>query len=137
MTDETTIAVALRVAKARLPDTARDVVRIHRQHQNGIGRHDVVKLTANENSCYVSVLGTENEDVIEMDLDTRLALGVMFDQTYDFTLSRAGRLGQLRWYLNSNSPAVWIPAWLAVWSVLLGGAGAVLGLLGLLLAIFR
>ncbi|WP_163272669.1 hypothetical protein [Chelativorans alearense] len=127
--------VELRVAKARLPDTARDVVRVHRKHRNGIGRHDVAKLSANGYSCYVSVLGAEDENVIEMDLDTRLDLGVMFDQTYEFSLARAGKLGQFRWYLDSNSPAVWIPAWLALWSVILGAMGAVFGLVSLVLVL--
>lgn len=129
--------VALRVAKARLPDTARDIVRLHQKHRGGIGRNDIVRLSVNGKATYVSVRETVEEDVIEMDLDTRLDLGVMFDETYDFSLKRAGRLGQIRWYLASNSPAVWIPAWLALWSVLLGGAGAVFGLAGFLLVLLK
>ncbi|WP_011581039.1 MULTISPECIES: hypothetical protein [Chelativorans] len=127
--------VTLRVMKARVPDTARDIVRIHKKHRNGIGRNHVVKLSVNGNSSYVSVLGTEEEGAIEMDLDTRLDLGVMFDQTYDFSFTKAGRLGQLRWYLDSNNPSIWIPAWLAFWSVILGAAGAILGLAGLVVAL--
>lgn len=129
--------IPLRVVKARIPDTARDIVRIDKRHRNGIGRYDIVQLSAEGRSCYVAVLGTEDEGVIEMDLDTRLELGVMYDQVYDFTMRRAGRIGQLRWYLNSNSPTVWIPAWLALWSVLLGGTGTIFGLIGLVLAALR
>lgn len=129
--------VTLQVVKAHRSHTAYDIVRVHEKHRNGIGRHDVVKIAANGNSCYVSVLGTEDEDVIEMDLDTRLDLGVMFGQAYDFSFIRAGKFGQFRWYLSSNSPSVWIPAWLALWSVILGGLGAIFGLAGLLLVLLR
>ncbi|MCT8989528.1 hypothetical protein NYR54_04345 [Chelativorans sp. SCAU2101] len=136
MTAKEAKTLTWRVVKARVPDTARDVIRLHKKHRGTIGRHDVVKLSANGNSCHVSVLGTEEEDVIEMDLDTRLDLGVMHDQTYEFSLTRAGVVGQLRWYLDAKSPAIRIPAWLAFWSLLMGSAGAMLGLLGLPLAIF-
>lgn len=127
--------VELKVAKAQLGDTARDIVRVHKRHRGGISRHDVVKLSANGESTHVTLLGSESEDEIEMDLDTRLALGVMYGNSYSFTIDRAGKLGQLRWYLHSDSPAVWIPAWLALWSVVLGAAGAILGLIAIAMAI--
>jgi hypothetical protein len=68
-----------------------------------------------------------------MAYDTRKALGVEIGEKLDFELKELGWLKKVKWYLNTPDPRVYIPAWLAVWSVGLGAVGMIFGLLSLFL----
>lgn len=125
----------LKVAKSNLGDTSREIIRVHEKHRRGLARHDIVRVSVEDASTFVTLLGAEEEGEIKMDLDTRLSLGVMYESTYDFTIELAGKWGELRWYLKSDNPSVRISAWLALWSVLLGAIGAIFGVLALMLTL--
>ncbi len=66
-----------------------------------------------------------------MAFDTRQALGVKKNAQLDFELKALGWFDKLRWYLRTPDPRIFIPAWLAIWSVGLGVVGIVLGVVSL------
>jgi len=78
------------------------------------------------------LLGHDDENTIYMAFDTRQALGIDKGQRLSFELTELGWLGKLRWYLKTPDPRIYIPAWLAVWSVVLGLLGFLLGVVALL-----
>ncbi|PDT13398.1 hypothetical protein [Rhizobium sp. M1] len=55
-----------------------------------------------------------------MDIDLRDKLQVALDSAVEMKVSLASWHQQLRWYLNATDPAVRIPAWLGVWSFVVG-----------------
>ncbi|MRX33202.1 hypothetical protein [Aminobacter sp. MDW-2] len=121
------------VKKAQADDAGRGRVRIHYKRRGGAPRYSVMRLTsANRVQTLVSALGhDEGEEEIWMDFDLRNRFGVKADDKIEITVSSAGPLDKLWWYLSAADPAVRIPAWLALWSVFLGAAGVVLGVISL------
>jgi hypothetical protein len=63
--------------------------------------------------------------------DIRTALGVKKGGHIEFTVQKVRWLGRVCWLLKTPDPAVSLPAWLAVISVLLGVVGIVLGAVGI------
>ncbi len=117
------------VASAPADDVGRSRVRIHYTRRKGAPRFTVMKL-ARENPrkvIYACSLGHEGKpEEIQMDFDTRQALGVEPGETIDLETSKASLPGRMCWYWSAADPAIRIPAWLAVWSVGLGGLGLAL-----------
>ena len=112
------------------------IVRLHHSHRDGIGRYGVARITNRadpSNRSDAVLLGHEDDKTIYMAYDTRKALGVEIDEKLDFELKELGWLKKVKWYLNTPDPRVYIPAWLAVWSVGLGAVGMIFGLLSLFL----
>ncbi len=111
------------------------IVRLHHRHRNGIGRYGVARIVNAEDrslSCDVVLLGHEDETAIYKAFDTRRALGVDKDQRLSLELTELGWFRKLRWYLKTPDPRIYIPAWLAVWSVGLGLLGFFLGVVSIL-----
>ena len=78
------------------------------------------------------MLGHDDDSAIYMAFDARQALGVEKGERLNFDLQALGWFGKMRWYLRTPDPRIYIPAWLAVWSVGLGAIGIVLGVISLL-----
>ncbi|WP_296427235.1 hypothetical protein [Yoonia sp.] len=111
------------------------IVRLHQSHRSGIGRYGVARIINSADrsrSCDAVLLGHDDENTIYMAFDTRQALGIDKGQRLSFELTELGWLGKLRWYLKTPDPRIYIPAWLAVWSVVLGLLGFLLGVVALL-----
>jgi len=109
-------------------------VRLHKTHRNGIPRYGIAKIvnTANSKHVVAILLGHEDAGSVYLDYDARDSLDVAKGQKLQFTVSSTSLLRRLWWYLTINDPIIRIPAWLAVWSVVLGIAGIGLGLASIL-----
>lgn len=90
-----------------------------------------VKNLGNSKAVACVVLGHEDRDAIFMGYDTREALGLKPGEKGSFSFRRLGILGKLCWYLKTPDPAVHLPAWLSLLSVVLGLLGVVLGVISL------
>jgi hypothetical protein len=112
------------------------IVRLHYSYRDGIGRYGVARITNSatpSNHSDAVLLGYDDDKSIYMAYDTRKALGVKKGQKLDFELKELGWLEKVKWYLNTPDPRVYVPAWLAVWSIGLGAAGIIFGLFSLFL----
>jgi hypothetical protein len=121
------------VGQAQEGDIGRRRVRVHYKKRWGSSRHCIVVLTAaSGKSVLASMLGHElDQNLILLDYDVRAELGVSKGQKIELVIERAGLTGTLRWYLGNADPAVHIPAWIAVWSLILGISGIAIGLYSL------
>lgn len=111
------------------------IIRLHRSHRSGIGRYGVARIVNAADpsrSCDAVLLGHDDETAIYMAFDARQSLGVNKGQRLSFELEELGWFGKLIWYLKTPDPRIYIPAWLAAWSVVLGLLGFLLGVISLL-----
>jgi len=119
-------------------DTWKDIVRIKKQYRKDrenkhIRRGAICRITMGDKSKWVIVHGRESDDeVIQMDLNVRLALGVKTKQAYDFTLDRISWLKSLWFPWKASDPIYRLPAQLSLVSFFLG---VVLGVLGILVGL--
>lgn len=113
-------------------DAGRLLVRLNCKHRAGVPRYGIVKLTniRDSKSSKVLVLGHEDDSAIFMPYDIRAALGVAKNAELEFSINKVGWLGTLHWLLKTPDPAVHLPAWLALISVLLGVLGVLISLCG-------
>lgn len=111
-------------------DTGRLLVRLNKKYRGGIPRYGIAKLsnTKNANSVKVLVLGHDDDTAIFMPYDIRVALGADKGDTLEFTIAKTGLLGKVHWLLGTPDPAVHVPAWLTLLSVILGVSGVVIAL---------
>lgn len=109
-------------------DAGRLVVRLNHKYRNGIPRYGIAKIRNPLNNCCVLalVLGHDSQDAIYMPYDIRKALGLEKEAQLDFEIKHVGIWGKLKWYFQSPDPAVHLPAWLAMTSVVLAGMGILL-----------
>lgn len=128
----------LTVENLALEDTWKDIVRIKKQHRKDrenkhIPRGAICRLTVGDKSKWVIVHGRESDDeVIQMDLNVRLALDVKTKHAYDFTLDRISWLKSLWFPWKASDPIYRVPAQLSLVSFFLG---IVLGVLGILVGL--
>ena len=115
-------------------DNGRLLVRLNRQHREGIDRYGLAKITnnANQKSMIILVLGHDDEDAIFMPYDIRTGLAVSRAERLDFSIAKIGMPGKVLWYVNSPDPAVYIPAWIAVVGTILAVLGLVIGVIPLI-----
>lgn len=111
-------------------DSGRQLVRVHRKYRSGVPRYGLGKLTdaASNKSVTVLFLGHDDEDAIYIPFDIRYDLGVQKNDFLEFKIGKIGWIKKLWWYLNTKDPAVYIPAWIAVFSVVLGILSLVISL---------
>ena len=110
------------------------IVRMHKSYRSGIGRYGVARIinTADRSkSCDAVLLGHEDDTAIYMAFDSRQTLGVEKNERLNFELKALGWFAKVCWYLRTPDPRIYIPAWLAVWSVGLGVIGIALGVISL------
>jgi hypothetical protein len=88
----------LTVRKLDGDEANEDIVRIPRQHRNGIARNSVISLTANGETRKFYLLGKNGgKREIHMDLVSRNHFGVRAGDKVEFDISRAGYFGELVW----------------------------------------
>lgn len=120
------------VVAAPLQDIGKDRVRLHWTRRLGERRFVILKLEHGGKRTLVSALGHEqSKDVIKMDIDLREKLGLAPNDKANISVSLASWHQRLCWYLNATDPAVRIPAWIGIWSVVLGFSSLVLGLVSI------
>lgn len=124
----------LRVGKLEKIDAWKDIVRVKsqfRKDKNGkhIKRGTICRITVGKSSAWAIVHGRESKDnVIQMDLNMRLALKVSLNDEYDFSLEKLGRLRSLWFPWRASDPIVRLPAQLGFVSLFIG---AILGIIGI------
>lgn len=112
----------LSVKKLPSADAGRLLIRVHHSHRYGIERYGIAKFKNLENSkdTLALVLGHDENDAIFMPYDIRTKLGIEKGTQLSFEIETVGILSKLKWYVQSCDPAVYLPAWLAVISIILG-----------------
>jgi hypothetical protein len=111
-------------------DAGRLLVRLNSQYRSGIPRYGVALLTNTSNTKSVRslVLGHDDDTAIFMPYDIREALGADKGAEFEFTIQKVGWFGTVRWLLETQDPAVHVPAWLALISVCLGVFGVAIAI---------
>lgn len=122
---------SLPIKKEQSSDNGRLLVRLNFKHRDKeISRYDIAKLTNNDNkkSEMVLILGHHDDTAIFMPYDIRVALGAEKGEELNFTIHKVGLWGKLCWYLRTPDPAIYIPGWIAVVSVVLAIVGILIAL---------
>lgn len=106
------------------------IVRLHHKHRAGVERYGLAHILNTENDKEVTalLLGHADPESIFMPYDIRVGLGVDKGELLDFSITRVGLAGALRWYMNAKDPAISIPAWIAVIGLLLGVLSLIISL---------
>jgi len=132
----------LTIRKAAEEDVYKDIARIaeaNRLDSTGaiIPEGEVCKLSTSGRSVFVLIRGKGEtaEAAVWLDERTRNCLGVSAGHQAEFTVERAGLIGQFRWAWNAAEPSYRVAARLAVVSVILGLIGLLLGGLSVFLAV--
>jgi hypothetical protein len=109
------------VKPAPREDIGKDRIRIHYTRRNGTQRFTIMQVTAGKNSRLLCVMGHDGDkSEARMDMDLRSSFDKELEQKIELDMSPVGWSGKLRWYLFATDPAVHVPAWLGVWSFLIG-----------------
>lgn len=119
----------LKVKKAESWDYLKGWVRISCYDRDKLPRNTVCKISREGKVVRRAVLGTNNRGVIQMDLDTRLQLGVDVDIEYDFEIQPLARWKLCEWHLylwNHPDTGARIGYKLGVLTTILGIIGGVL-----------
>lgn len=113
-------------------DSGRLLVRLNAKYRPDIPRYGIARLTNVENRKFerVLVLGHDEDTAIFMPYDIREALGVRKGAELEFSIEEVFWFSKVCWLLKSRDPAVQVPAWLALTSVLLGTLGVAIAFLG-------
>lgn len=115
-------------------DIGKDRIRIHYRRRSNARRFSIMRVKSSKYSAVLCVLGLDGaEDEVQMDIDLRNAFNVQPDQTIELEVSSVGWIGKLRWYLFATDPAVHVPAWIGVWSFVIGA----LSLIPSIIDVFR
>jgi hypothetical protein len=128
----------LKVETLALEDTWKDIVRIKKEYRKDhlkkhVPRGKVCRISVGERSKWVIVHGREPSDnIIQMDLTTRLALGVDENEFYEFSLERLSWIRSLWFPWKASDPMYRLPAQLSIVSFFLG---VVLGVLGIVVGL--
>jgi hypothetical protein len=132
------VAHTLRVSNIPVEDAWKDIVRIKNKHRTDYrGKHvprgSLCRIEVNGYSKWVVVRGLHPDAPdIEMDLTTRLFLGLKVGQIYNFTIYRLWWPQRLWFPWRASDPIYRLPAQLGLISLILGTS---LGLLGVLLGV--
>ncbi len=116
----------LSVGPLALEDTWKDIVRIKKDYRKDLNkkhipRGAICRITVGDRSKWVIVHGREsNDEVIQMDLNVRLALGVETNNIYDFTIERLSWLKSLWFPWKASDPIYRLPAQLSIVSACWG-----------------
>ena len=119
-------------------DVFKDIARIPANDRDGIREGSVCTILANGRKKELIVRGLEEQlnGGIMLDEITREALGNLQEGiSYDFTITQAGILGQIRWACTVADRGARISAWIGVISIILGFVGTILGGIGLWIAL--
>lgn len=100
-------------------------VRVNYRHRGTIKRYGLAVVTNVENGRFIVAvtLGHETQNAISMGYDERVSLGLEKGDTARFTFCRVSIIQRLKWYVTNPDPAIHIPAWLSLISVIVGLIG--------------
>ncbi|HLY99529.1 MAG TPA: hypothetical protein VKT33_10765 [Candidatus Angelobacter sp.] len=128
----------LKVEGLAVEDSWKDIIRIKNKYRkDSKGRHirrgSICCVSVGDKLKWVILHGREDDDaVIQMDLNARLALGVKKGQTHDFQLERLSWLKSLWFPWKSSDPTYRVPAQLSLIALILG---VVLGVVGIVIGL--
>lgn len=113
-------------------DSGRLLVRLSVKYRRDIPRYGIARLTNVKNRKFerVLVLGHDDDTAIFMPYDIRETLGVEKGAELKFSIEEVYWFSKVCWLLKSRDPAVHVPAWLALASVLLGALGVAIAFIG-------
>jgi len=127
----------LRVYPLWREDVFKDIARIPQQDRGSITEGSVCAISVNGRTKQLVVrgLGEELNGGIMLDEITRKALGNLQEGlSYDFMIKQTGIWGHTKWACTVSDRGARISAWIGVISIALGVLGAVLGGVGLWIA---
>jgi hypothetical protein len=130
----------LKVENLAFEDTWKDIVRIKKDWRKDragshISRGKICRISVGKKSKWVIVHGREPTDnVIQMDLTSRLVLETDVGKTYDFTLDKLSWFRSLWFPWKASDPLYRLPAQLSIVSFFLG---VVLGVLGIIVGLAK
>ena len=116
----------------------RDVPLVPEQGRGGIAEGSICTISANGHTKHLIVRGLVDTlpGGIMLDEITRKALGGLQEGIgYDFDIREAGTWGHIRWACTVADRGSRISAWIGIISLALGLLGAVLGAVGLWIAL--
>ena len=119
-------------------DVFKDIARIPERDRGGIAEGSVCAISVNGHTKHLIVRGLEETlpGGIMLDEITRKAMGNLQEGiSYDFAIQDAGIWGHLKWACTVADRESRISAWIGIISLLLGLLGAVLGGIGLWIAL--
>ncbi|HEX5775763.1 MAG TPA: hypothetical protein VFX95_03690 [Caulobacteraceae bacterium] len=114
---------ALRVRSAEKDDVYGDIIRLGKRDRQGLktGRVHIFEVGGRQRFAILRGLSPAKAGFIAMDADTRADLGINGRHPhYDFRITQANWIGELRWALTAVNPGYRMSARLAVLSVVLG-----------------
>jgi hypothetical protein len=126
----------LRIVNVTLRDAFSDLARVHHTHRPSISAGKICVVECNGKIVRLAARGTSSKDTLEIDLKTRIALGLKsWNETVEVSIKPARWWDEVLWTLKASSPMPRIAAWLGLVSLGLGVVGVLLGLLSIYLAL--
>jgi hypothetical protein len=119
-------------------DVFKDIARIPEPDRGGIREGSICSVSVNGHTKHLIVRGLVDTlpGGIMLDEITRKALGDMHEGiSYNFEIKEAGIWGHIKWACTVADRGSRISAWVGIISLLLGFLGAVLGGIGLWIAL--
>jgi len=119
---------------------ARDIgawrIRLSKYDRFEADRHCLLRVSHSGKSGYLIGLGHEKGDgVAQMDFDVREQLGVGSPgTTSELKIELITGWRKVLWYTSHRDPYVYVPAYVGLWSLFLGFAGSILGLVSVVIA---
>jgi hypothetical protein len=112
--------VNLLVQQMDVDDIFTDRARLNYTHRRGFHAGTVCKVATGNRWSFVEVRNYARTGVICMDDETRRRLGVSSNERHEFSISRAGFIGELIWIARASNPMNRVAAKLGVLSFCLG-----------------
>lgn len=113
-------------------DIGRWRIRLAKADRLGARRHSLLKVSHGNKSGYFVGLGHEDgAGIVQVDYDVREHLGMGGKgSNADLKIELVTGWRSLCWYLQHRDPYIYVPAWLAAWSLSLGLVSILLGIIG-------
>ena len=124
----------LTVHQAKSDGVYTDTIRVHKHERNCVKEGRICKVSVDGNApkpFAIRGLPDKEKGWIRLDEVSRERLGLNECEVHRFTFEEAGWIEAIRWAINASDPAARIATLIALW---LGGAGVVLGLIGIVLS---
>jgi hypothetical protein len=118
----------------------KEVARVHSSQRAHMKNGDIVKVTVAKNdkgesrSALFVIRGQEESSRLKIGIDLfgLVKLNVKPGYKYDFEFERISLWQKLIWALETSDPGARIAMWIAYWSAIIGVAGLVLGIIGVI-----
>lgn len=123
--------VTLTVKEVPKGDVLADVVRVHHAHRAFAKPGDVVLVKIGIKKTYANVRPHDKKNEVCFDWATREKLGIEPDQEVNIVLKKASWWGEFRWAWGATDAMPRVAARLGLISLILGTAGAAMGIISL------